>query len=335
MSHRPQGLFAMRAVHRPRLFPPPLMKRLAELCDIDQAVTVDDFRTDRAHRLLAETEVLITGWGCPTLDADVLDQAPRLRAILHAAGSVKTLVTPQCWERGIVVSSAATANAIPTAEYALAAVLMSGKQVFVHRERYRRDHTFVLDQALSGVGNFGARVGVVGASRVGRRLIELMRPFDLDVSLFDPYVEPADAAALGVQLTSLDQMLSTCDVISLNAPLTADTSRMIDRDRLAMMRDGATLVNTARGGLVDNTALADELVSGRLSAVLDVTDPEPLPPGSVLFDLPNVFLTPHVAGSQGNEVQRLGRSAVDELERLVNGDQLAHQVTPADLDTVA
>nr|WP_281353494.1 hydroxyacid dehydrogenase [Phytoactinopolyspora mesophila] len=311
------------------------MERLAELCDIDQMVTVDDFTTDRALRLLTETEILITGWGCPPLDADTLDQAPRLRAILHAAGSVKAHVTPHCWERAIVVSSAAAANAIPTAEYTLATVLMSGKHAFLHRERYRRDRTFVLDQAISGIGNFGVRVGVVGASRVGRRLIDLMRPFDIDVSLTDPYVEAADAAELGVRLTSLEQMLSTCDVISLHAPETAETYHMIDRDRLAMMRDGATLVNTARGGLVDTMALTAELVSGRLSAVLDVTDPEPLPPESVLFELPNVFVTPHLAGSQGNEVKRLGRSVVNELERLVNGRRLAHQVTAADIDRVA
>lgn len=321
----------MRAVHRPRIFPPPLMNRLTELCDVDPAITVNDFGAEPGLSLLAETEILISGWGCPPIDATVLDRAPKLRAILHAAGSVKGHVAPQCWDRGIAVSSAAAANAIPTAEYALAAVLMAGKQNYWHRERYRRERVFEIDQAINDVGNFGAKVGVVGASRVGRHLIELLRPFDLEVWLCDPYVGTAEATSLGVRLVDLDDMLSTCDVISLNAPETAETFQMINRERLALMRDGATLINTARGGLVDHAALLDELKSGRLSAVLDVTDPEPLPPDSALYELPNVFLTPHLAGSQGNEVQRLGQCVVDELERLTHGMDLQHQVPFDDL----
>jgi phosphoglycerate dehydrogenase-like enzyme len=110
---------------------------------------------------------------------------------------------------------------------------------------------------------------------------------------------------------------------------------MLDRDRLALVRDGGVLINTARGALVDHDALADELVSGRLSAVLDVTDPEPLPAGSSLYQLPNVFLTPHIAGSLGNELERLGRIVVEELERLVAGAPPVHEVLRADLARVA
>src|SRR5262249_54884850 len=148
--------------------------------------------------------------------------------------------------------------------------------------------------------------GVIGASRIGRRVIELLRPFDLDVYLFDPYVDAALAESLGVHLVDLDVLLRTCDVVSVHAPQTPQTLDLIGADQLALMRDGATLINTARGGLVDPDALAKELLRGRLCAVLDVTDPEPLPSDSALYELPNVFVTPHIAGSHGNELARLG-----------------------------
>jgi phosphoglycerate dehydrogenase-like enzyme len=106
---------------------------------------------------------------------------------------------------------------------------------------------------------------------------------------------------------------------------------MLDRDRLALVPDGGVLINTSRGALVDHVALTAELVSGRLGAVLDVTEPEPLPAASPLYDLPNVFLTPHIAGSLGNELARLGRTVVDELALLNAGLRPAHQVRHSDL----
>lgn len=170
---------------------------------------------------------------------------------------------------------------------------------------------------------------------MGRRLLELLRPLDLVVSLTDPFVEPAQAAELGVTLQPLDDLLRGSDIVSLHAPDLPQTYRMLDRRRLALIPDGATLINTSRGALVDPDALTDELVSGRLSAVLDVTEPEPLPADSPLHHLPNVFLTPHIAGSLGNEVERLGNAVVAEVERFVCGLPLEHQVLRSDLDRVA
>ncbi|NUO46601.1 MAG: hydroxyacid dehydrogenase, partial [Streptomyces sp.] len=167
------------------------------------------------------------------------------------------------------------------------------------------------------------------------RLLELLRPFDFTVLLHDPYVSAGDAAALGAQLVSLEDLLRHSDIVSLHAPDIPETYRMLDGQRLALIRDGGVLINTSRGALVDPDALADELVSGRLHAVLDVTEPEPLPAGSPLYRLPNVFLTPHIAGSLGNELERLGRIVVEELERLGAGVAVVHEVRRADLARVA
>jgi phosphoglycerate dehydrogenase-like enzyme len=331
----PRAVFAMDPVHLPLLFPPPLMARLEEMADIDVSLVVRDFADPAATPALAGAEVLITGWGCPHLGADALAAVPGLRTVLHAAGSVRSLVGEALWQRGVAVSSAVTGNALPVAEYTLAMILLAGKDAFGHRERFRHTHAYPSSAETAAIGNLGRRVGVIGASHVGRRLLELLRPFDFTVFLYDPYVPADEAKALGAESLSLEDLLRRSDIVSLHAPDIPETQRMVNRDRLALVRDGGVLINTSRGALVDQDALTDALVSGRISAVLDVTDPEPLPAGSPLYGLPNVFLTPHIAGSLGNELERLGRIVVAELERLVAGLPLSHEVRHADLARVA
>ncbi|MGW3665395.1 hydroxyacid dehydrogenase [Streptomyces sp. NPDC005141] len=326
MPERPVAMFAMTAENVTRIFPPDALARLRELVDIDLSVVARDFTDPRVRARLAATEILITGWGCPALDADTLEAAPQLRAVLHAAGSVKGFATPEVWERGIVVSSAAAANALPVAEYTLAMILLAGKDVFAYRDRLRTERSFPRGDILPGIGNLGRRVGVVGASRIGRRVIELLRPFDLRVSLADPYVDEAGAAALGVPLLPLDALLGGSDIVTVHAPQTPETRHLIGRRELALMPAGSVLINTARGTLVDHDALVEELRAERISAILDVTDPEPLPVDSPLYDLPNAFITPHLAGSQGNEVARLGLTVLDEVERLLSGREPAHRI---------
>ncbi len=335
LSQRPQALFALAAEHVPQVFPPEVLARLRESVDIDPGLVAHDLTSPGVREVLARTEILVTGWGCPRLDEAVLDAAPRLRAVLHSAGSVKSFVTPALRERKIAVSSAAAANALPVAEYTLAMILLAGKDVLAARERLRTTRTSAGWGLVPGIGNHGRRVGVVGASRIGRRVLELLRPFDLRPVLTDPYVDEREAAALGVPLLPLDELLRTSGIVTVHAPETPRTHRMIGRRELALMPDGAVLINTARGSLIDHDALVAELRTGRLTAILDVTDPEPLPADSPLYDLPGAFVTPHLAGSQGNELARLGLAVAQEAERLVTGAELAHAVDLADLDRVA
>ncbi|MER5578400.1 hydroxyacid dehydrogenase [Streptomyces massasporeus] len=326
MSQRPQALFAMTAENVPQVFPPEVLARLRTSVDIDPDLVAEDFTDPRVLDALARTEILVTGWGCPRLDETVLAAAPRLRAVLHSAGSVKSFATPGIRERGIAVSSAAVANALPVAEYTLAMILLAGKDVLAARDRMRTARASTGWGVIPGIGNHGRRVGVIGASRIGRRVLELLRPFDLRPVLTDPYVDERQAAALGVPLLPLDELLRTSDIVTVHAPETPETHYMIGRRELALMPDGAVLINTARGPLVDHDALVAELRSGRLTAILDVTDPEPLPADSPLYDLPGAFLTPHLAGSQGNELARLGLAVAEEAERLLAGEEPAYAV---------
>jgi phosphoglycerate dehydrogenase-like enzyme len=329
---RPVVVLAMWGDLAPHLLDEHL-PRLRDLAELADAVPLERFDDERADALLGSAEVLLTGWLCPPLTDDVLDRAPDLALVAHAAGTVKEHVTPAVWERGVQVSSAAAANAVPVAEYSLAAILFANKHVFASRERYRKRRTEML--LPMSAGNRDKTIGVVGASRVGRHLIELLGPFDLDVVVSDPLLTEAEADRLGAELVSLDDLLDRSDVVSLHVPAVASTKHMIGVAELARMRDGATLINTARGSVVDHVALITELHTRRINAVLDVTEPEPLPEDSPLFDMPNVFLTPHIAGAAGSEIPRLAGLAIDEIERWTRGEPLQHEVFATDWDHIA
>jgi phosphoglycerate dehydrogenase-like enzyme len=333
---RPETVLAMARDLPTTLFSRAALDRLQAVANIDPGVVLSDLRSAPSRAALARAEIILSGWGCPPVDELALQAAPALRAIVHAGGGVKGHVTPACWERGIRVSTAAAANAVPVAEYTLAMILLANKDIRRMAKAYeqRRGGVDVLAE-FPGVGNYGKTVGIIGASRVGSRVVELLRPFALDVVVSDPYLDERAAERLGAELRELDELLTASDVVSVHAPALPSTRHLIDARRLALLRDGATLINTARGSLIDQDALVAELVSGRIDAVIDVTEPEVLPPDSPLYELPNVVLTPHVAGALGVEVRRLGDSAIDEISRYAAGEPFAHPVTVADLERVA
>jgi phosphoglycerate dehydrogenase-like enzyme len=329
---RPVVAFAMSPALRHQLFSATDLARL-ERCARPVAGAAEDPLLPWARD---DVEVLITGWGTPELTDEVLDAMPRLRWVLHAAGSVKHHLPPSFWRRDIKVASAADANAVPVAEYTLAMILLANKGVPTtlrrfHRERRQPD----LDAHGSTIGNYAKRIGLVGASRTGRRVAELLRPFDLEVVVSDPYVEASQITALGATLVDLDELCATSDVVSLHAPDLPETRHMIDARRISVMQPGVTLVNTARGALVDTDALTAAVLDGRLRAVLDVTDPPVLPGDSPLWDHDNVVITPHVAGSLGYELWRMGALVVDEVARVAQGRPLHHAVRRHELSRSA
>lgn len=333
---RPTIVLAMAPVLTAELFDDVLLARLLQSGDVPDPAPLAGFDDPRSDDLLSQAEILLTSWGCPPLTGEVLDRAPRLRAVIHAAGTVKPHVTEPCFARGIVVSGAAAANAVPVAEFTLAAILFANKKIFRLRDEYRDRRTFRFwSKEHPGLGNYRKTVGIVGASHIGRRVLALLKPFDFERLVYDPTIDDDAAAALGAERVELDALLGRSDVVSLHAPSLPETRHLLDARRLALLRDGATLVNTARGALVDAAALERELVSGRIDAVLDTTEPEILPSDSPLYTLPNVFLTPHVAGSLGRETRRMALLAVEEIERFVRGEALRYRVHASDLGRIA
>ena len=320
-----RALLAMPDGLQHRMFSPAQLARLGELVEVDVSRTVPDLAAARDDEL-AQVEVLLTGWGSPAVDADALSRMPRLRALVHTAGTVRFVATDALWEReDVLITSATEANAVPVAEYALAQILLAGKRTLAQQARYRRErrpgHAADADP---GIGNYGGVVGLIGASRIGTLVAEHLRRFDLEVLITDPFASADEIAALGAGKVEPEELYARADVVSLHAPDVPSTRGMVTRELLALMRDGTTFLNTARPALVDIDALRDEVLSGRLSAVLDVHDD--LAADDPLWEAENALLTPHLAGSQGNELHRMGEAALEEVRRLAAGEPPRHPV---------
>ena len=329
-------LLAVRPELRERFLPEALVAELATLAPVAVSPTPADLLAPGSLPLLADAEVLVTGWGTGRISPEVLAAAPRLRAVVHTAGSVRALVDKACYARGVAISSQAWANAVPVTEYTLAMILLAAKGTFRAQREYRSGRAaYDVQTRLASYGAYGCRVGVIGASVIGRGVLELLRPFDLDVALADPTVDSRVAAELGATLLTLDELMATSDVVSLHAPWWPSTEGMIGARELSLLRDGGTFINSARGALVDESALIAELRTGRIDAIVDTTWPEVPAPDSPLWDLPNLMLTPHIAGSAGRELRRLGESAVREVARVVRGESLHHPVELHRFDILA
>lgn len=272
--------------------------------------------------------ILVTSWGMPRLTDGMLVDADELVLVAHTGASVKPFVTGALFDRGIRVTQAGQAMARSVAEVALTFTLTLLHQVPRFDHALRDGASW--ETAASAPERHeieGCRVGVVGASRTGRAYIQMVQALAGDVAVADPTLTPAEADRLGVPLLGLDDLLRSSRVIALHAPVLRETRRLIGRRELALMQDGAALVNTARSWLTDEEALLAELRSGRLSAGIDVFDQEPLPADAEIRRLPNVVLTPHQAAGTVEGRLRQGGIILDEIRRFRCGEQLLHEVT--------
>lgn len=328
-----KALLTMPQGQQHQMFTPSQLAQLADMVEIDIDRTVPAL-SEVADDELGEVELLITGWGSPHLDAGTLARLPRLRAVVHTAGTMRHIGSAALWSRDdVLVTTAAHANAVPVAEYTVAQILLAGKQSLQREAAHRRCRGQEQTSSLDLGGNYGAIVGLIGASRVGREVARLLRHFDLTVLISDPFVSDEDIRQLGAEPSTLEDLFRRSDVVSLHAPDVRATQGMVTRELLASMRDGTTFLNTARPALVDLDALREHLLTGRLSAVLDVHDD--LAPGDPLWEAPSVSITPHIAGSLGNELHRLGASALEEVRRLQAGEPPRHPVDRRALAIVA
>lgn len=281
----------------------------------------------QSPEVLREADVILSGWGGPKMDADFLAAAPNLKAFFYGAGSVKGLLTDAFWERGIVVTSAYAANAAPVAEYALSQILFCLKHGWQFALGIKRDGAYPSPRPAVP-GAYGTTVGIVSLGMVGRRVCELLKPFDVNVIAYDPFASADDASALDAELCSLEELFGRAEVVSLHTPLLDATRGLITGEHFASMKQGASFINTSRGAVVREPEMIEVLRRRPdLFAVLDVTSPEPPEPGSPLFAMPNVVLTPHIAGSMDLECRRMGRYMVEELRRFLGGEPLKYGIT--------
>lgn len=300
-------------------------------------ITVNDDlnvpQKDRVKELIKDADIVITSWGTPSLGGDVLDMAPNLKLIVHAAGSVKPIMSDQIYPRDIRIVSCAGAIGIGVAETALGLTICSIKNVKeldtdVHQGEWAKNKMKTREM-------YKINIGVVGAGWVGRHYIKLLKNFDVNILLYDPFVTLEEARNLGVKKAELDELMGSCDIISLHAPSIPATNKMINQSNLKLMKDGATIINTARGSLIDEAALYEECKTGRIKACIDVTDPEPPAIDHPLRTLPNVVLTPHIAGAVTNGKFRIGAYAVQAIERYLKDENIPGEVKEEQLGSIA
>ena len=289
------------------------------------------------HPELKGVKYAFSTWGMPALSGEeIAALLPELEAVFYAAGSVQAFARP-FMRRGVKVFSAWGANAVPVAEVTEAEIVLANKGFFqtVHRGGTPawREH----DRGRPHPGNYGAAVGIIGAGMIGTLVIERLKAHRLTVKVFDPFLTEERAAALGVEkVTELPELFAACNVISNHLANNPQTVGMIDRRCFDRMGENAVFLNTGRGQQVNEADLIAALKEKPTrAAVLDVTWPEPPAEGSELYTLENVFLTPHCAGSLGDEVARMGEYMLTQFLAYRAGEPTEYLVTEAMLDTMA
>jgi len=312
-----------------RLFDGAADARLREIADVTFNESDDKWTSERLAEEIGPYDGLVTCWGSPVITPEVLDAAPKLKVIAHSAGSVKFLIREHVLERGIKVSSASIAMAPAVAEFSLILTFLGLRPVHEYDYGMRRGVRQWDSQEAFGVGReiASSRIGVVGVGMVGRLYIQKAVALGAEVCVYDPYLNDAAAVSLSVTKLELDDLFATCPIVVIHAPTTPETHHMIGAKQLALLPDNGYLVNTARSWVVDQDALLAELQSGRIRAALDVFDQEPMALDSPFRTLPNVLLTPHIAGATMQTRIRQGECAVRDLENAFAGRPLAHEVT--------
>ncbi len=279
--------------------------------------------------VLKEAEYVFSTWGMPELSTtEVREIFPNLKAIFYAAGSVKYFAGPYL-EAGVRVFSSWAANAVPVAEQTIAHILLANKGTLPVMESYRKEGAEKAAAfAATFPGNYGVLVGILGAGMIGRLVLRLLQPFQVECMVYDPFVADEVLDELGAKRASLDTIFSKCQVISNHLADVKDTKGILDYKLFSNMKENATFINTGRGAQVVEADLIQALreVSTR-TAILDVTDPEPPLQGSLLYEQSNIFISPHMAGSMGAELARMGEYMQQEARSFLLGERITYEVS--------
>jgi len=324
---KPSAIYLLHPDSLTKIYGPQQQEALAELVDfVAPPQTVVSVAEDPS--VLADVELIFSGWGMSEMNEAFLAAAPNLKALFYGAGSVKKVVTDASWARGVRVTSAYGANAVTVSQYTLAQIIFSLKRGWHYARTIRESRSWMRKSHIPGT--YGSTVGLISLGQVGRRVAELLKILDVHVVAYDPFVSPARAAALGVELVTLEEVFQRSDVVSLHAPWLPETVGMITGAHFASMKENATFINTSRGAIVrEPEMIAVLLARPDLWAILDVTYPEPPVEGSPLYELPNVVLTPHIAGVMDDECRRMGQTMVEELRRFLADEAMEYEITEA------
>ncbi len=316
-----------------RVFNSDQRTRLESLCEL---TFFDPATNDPSPfpQLVAAADVMLTGWGSRALSAADVEARTKPLLIAHSAGSVRGICPKDALHHHVRLTQGASAIAPAVAQYTVGLIIMALRQAVARNVALKSGQKYGGDPAYFDLT--GITVGLVGLSQVGRRVPPLLKPFECKVVACDPMWTQAQAAELGVRLLpDFDAVIDCSQVISLHAPVLESTTGMLNADRIARLRPGTVVVNTARARLVDQTALFARAMAGDIQVYTDVTDPEPLPPDHIAWSTPNIFITPHIAGVSQQTLERLATISVAEIERFLTGQPLQTEITFDRFDLLA
>ena len=313
-----------------------LCKRLEISASLDGRMYTEEDILSTPDAFL-DVDYIFSTWGMPALDRETIRRVfPSLKCVFYAAGSVQAFARPFL-ECGVRVFSAWAANGVPVAEYTVAQIVLANKGFFSNTRRMReRDLQGARTIKQSIRGSFGARVGIIGVGMIGSMVAQRLKDYNLEVLAFDPFLPKEKAEALGIRLTTLEEIFSTCYTVTNHLANNEQTQGMLGYEHFSKMIPYATFLNTGRGAQVREDDLARALAQRPdLTAVLDVTYPEPCAEGHPFYSLENCFLTSHIAGSLGDEVRRMAEYMEEEFLLLTSGGAVRYEVTPKMLETMA
>lgn len=309
---------------RDTFIPSEVVRKLDSMYEVVWNYSSEQFSEDELKEKIRDVDVCIVGWRCRRLDKNILECAEKLKLVAHLGGSVAPVVSDYLYEKGIRVISGNNVFAESVAEGTLAYMLCSLRDIVsysngLQKGQWKSEDFFnesLLDQS----------VGLVGFGTVARYLTKMLAPFRARVKIYDPFVKDNLCEEYNVIKTSLEDLFKTCKIISIHAPETDGTYHMIGRELLGMVQDGALLINTSRGSVIDEEILADELQKKRFKAVLDVYEFEPLPADSRLIGLSNAILIPHMGGPTMDRRKHVILTLLEDINRFFNGEKLKNEI---------
>ncbi len=276
--------------------------------------------------IIKDADVVVTSWGNNPIDEQYLELCPNLKLLIHAAGSVKPVVSDALWKKGVRVTASANVLSMGVSETALGFTIAASKNFFAHNDNIHNGGWAEGKENIREL--YDLTIGVIGGGWAGRHYIELMQAFDVDILLYDPFITEERANELGVRKADLETVLKESDIISIHAPQIPETYHMFNSETLKLMKKDAVLINTARGTIIDEAALYEHMLAGNLKyACLDVTDPEPPAVDNPLRTLKNCIMTPHLAGLANNGLKKIGQHVCEELELYLATGNLETEVT--------
>lgn len=318
---RPKILIPVRSIYRADLLTEQVIELLEEFAEIEIVAEPAELSRDEYARLFADKDAVLSTWNTPLIDRQVLQQANKLKIISHVGGEVRPFISPEIFslKPDLLLCNASNVMAKPVAEHTLCVILACLRNLFHFKQWVKGDENWWDYDKSKNVSLLEKKVGIVGLGQIAWEFIKLVRPFDVELWVFSRHLNDQQAAGEGLRKSSLDEIFSSCDVISLNAASVPRNRRMIDSRLLGMIKPGAVLVNNARGMLIDEPALIRELETGRFTAAIDVTDPEPPAADNRLRNLDNVLLTPHIGGPTPAQRIWMVNEAVDNLKAFFQG----------------